>query len=505
MSTPSSCRMLPRLLLATSLACLSLPAVAQAPGNGPGPMGPPPGGQSGFERPPPPNGQMPPDRRPPPPDASAQGMPRNSANPATGLPPPLPPPQLPVQAQAATNISDNTTTVPTPTAATATAAIPDEADTRLSEARQGNDPEAIGAALLNLADVRMHQSQPRAALPALEEAIALANGSGNDRLGREAAMAMAAAYDMSGDTAMGDTWRGHADEYRERMANRVAPPSPAQAAAPVASAPIAAPPRSAISSAAAAGAQSVSQHWPWWLAVLCLVLSGAWWQSSRRAARLHDETETLARRQRFLQTAHKSLKDQTEQFRQMAVQDSLTGTMNRQAFAGGLDTLLQHAQPFGKPVALFVFDLDHFKTINDRHGHLAGDTALKLVVGVVREKLQSEDLFGRFGGDEFLIGCFGLDRERALQLGETIRAAVVERAKAQVATPMPELSISMGIAHATPGSGYDKEGLFARADTALYAAKRAGRNRVVLEDASLPPPPQDQPTLRSLAPAAHEA
>jgi diguanylate cyclase (GGDEF)-like protein len=255
----------------------------------------------------------------------------------------------------------------------------------------------------------------------------------------------------------------------------------------------------------AAGAKSMSQHWPWWLALLCLVLLGAWWQSSRRAAHLHGQTESLARQQRFLKTAHQSLKTQTEQFKKMAVQDALTGTMNRQAFATELDGLLHHAIQYGKPVALFVFDLDHFKTINDRHGHLAGDAALKLVVGVVREKLQSEDLFGRFGGDEFLIGCFGLDRERAQALGERIRAAVVERAKAQVATPMPELSISMGIAHATPASGYDMEGLFARADTALYAAKRAGRNQVILEDESLPPPPQDQPALRSLAPTAHEA
>ena len=410
---------------------------------------------------------------------------------------------MPLQPTTAT-ATETPAAIATP-AETATQAVPDDADNQLRDARQGNDPESIGAALLNLADVRMHQSKPRVALPALEEAIAIANSSGNDRLGREASMAMAAAYDMLGDTAMGDTWRAHADEYRERMANRVAPAQTTPDATAGAPATIATTqPRSSMSSAAAAGAKSVSEHWPWWLALLCLLLFGAWWHSSRRAARLHDQTETLARRQRFLQTAHQSLKSQTEQFRQMAVQDSLTGTMNRQAFAGGLDTLLQHAAPFGKPVALFVFDLDHFKVINDRHGHLAGDAALKLVVGVVREKLQSEDLFGRFGGDEFLIACFGLDRERSLQLGESIRAAVVERAKGETLAPMPELSISMGIAHASPDNGYEREGLFARADTALYAAKRAGRNRVVLEDASLPPPPQDQPALRSLAPAPHE-
>ena len=387
--------------------------------------------------------------------------------------------------------------------ASAPATAPDEAQTRLDDARQSKDPDAIGNALLNLADARMKQSQPRAAISALEEAIALANSTSNDRLGREAAMAMAAAYDMSGDTAMGDTWRTHADEYRERMAGRVAP---APTDSPVAEAPTGgAAPAQAPVSAMAAGAQSVSQHWPWWLAALCLILLGAWWQSSRRAAHLHGQAETLARQQRFLKTAHQSLKTQTEQFKKMAVQDALTGTMNRQAFASELDGLLHHAVQFGKPVALFVFDLDHFKGINDRHGHLAGDAALKLVAGIVREKLQSEDLFGRFGGDEFLIGCFGLDRDRAYQVGERIRAAVVERAKEQTAPPMPDLSISMGIAHATPASGYQMEALFARSDTALYAAKRAGRNKVMLEDESLPPPPQDQPTLRSLAPAPHEA
>ena len=419
---------------------------------------------------------------------------------AAQLPPPSPPPP-PIVVQQPTPAAAPDITA-TDTAGTAPAA--DDAQIQLDQARQSGDPDQIGNALLNLADVRMHRSKTSEALSALEEAITLANKIGNDRLGREASMAMAAAYDMSGDTAMGDTWRAHADEYRERMASRVAPAAD-QAAATGTPTNAATPAQAPVSAAMTAGAKSVSQHWPWWLALLCLILLAAWWQSSRRAAHLYGQAETLARQQRFLKTAHQSLKSQTEQFKKMAVQDALTGTMNRQAFASELDGLLHHAVQYGKPVALFVFDLDHFKGINDRHGHLAGDAALKLVAGVVREKLQSEDLFGRFGGDEFLIGCFALDRERAYQVGEKIRAAVVERAKVQTAPPMPELSISMGIAHATPASGYEMESLFARADAALYAAKRAGRNQVVLEDESLPPPPQDQPTLRSLAPTPHEA
>jgi diguanylate cyclase (GGDEF)-like protein len=481
-------RRFPKLILAIGIVALSAPVFAQAPGgqqasNNPSAFGPPP-----------PNGQLPPDRPPPPGQTPTQ----TSSGQAANLPPPPPPPPMAIQLP-----TPSATPAVAPTTNAATAAPADEAQAQLDAARQSKDPDQIGNALLQFADLRMQQSQPRQALAALDEAIALANQTGNDRLGREASMAMAAAYDMSGDTAMGDTWRTHADEYRERMANRIAPP-PVQIASADAPAAAAARSQAPVSTAMAAGAKSVSQHWPWWLAGLCLILLAAWWQSSRRAAHLHGQAETLARQQRFLKTAHQSLKAQTEQFKKMAVQDALTGTMNRQAFASELDGLLHHAIQYGKPVALFVFDLDHFKGINDRHGHLAGDAALKLVVGVVREKLQSEDLFGRFGGDEFLIGCFGLGREQSYQVGEKIRAAVVERAKIQTAPPMPELSISMGIAHATPASGYEMEGLFARADTALYAAKRAGRNHVVLEDESLPPPPQDQPTLRSLAPAPHE-
>jgi diguanylate cyclase (GGDEF)-like protein len=117
----------------------------------------------------------------------------------------------------------------------------------------------------------------------------------------------------------------------------------------------------------------------------------------------------------------------------------------------------------------------------------------------VRENLRSEDLFGRFGGDEFLIGCADLDRDQALALAENIRTAAHQRARTEDPR-LAALSLSLGIAHADPGAGYSLELLFSRADAALYAAKRGGRNRSVLEAPGTPAPPRDQHAPRSLAP-----
>ncbi len=115
----------------------------------------------------------------------------------------------------------------------------------------------------------------------------------------------------------------------------------------------------------------------------------------------------------------------------------------------------------------------------------------------MRENLDSADLFGRFGGDEFLIAHVAEEPAHSLGLAERIRAAVVSRSTA--AGPiLPPLSVSIGIAHASARSGYGLEDLFHRADTALYAAKRAGRNRAMLEDLTHPAPPEHQPTLRNL-------
>ena len=185
----------------------------------------------------------------------------------------------------------------------------------------------------------------------------------------------------------------------------------------------------------------------------------------------------LRARQDQLADAHARLQDHSAQLAQQVSIDPLTGALTRRAFTEELAKLLKLAQLAGEPVTLAVFDLDHFKQVNDSHGHLTGDAALRLLVGLVREQLDSDDLFGRFGGDEFLIASrAGIDAVR--DLAERIRASVEQRSRA-ADSGLPALSISLGLAQAGPGAGYEEEALFKRADDALYRAKAEGRNRVV--------------------------
>jgi diguanylate cyclase (GGDEF)-like protein len=238
-------------------------------------------------------------------------------------------------------------------------------------------------------------------------------------------------------------------------------------------------------------------RWLWLLAAAAVLSFLGWRASVRRSGELEREAERLAREQRQLKSAHGQLKSQSEQLRQMATNDPLTGVLNRQGFAGELRTSLEHLARFHRPLNLMLIDMDNFKQINDRLGHLVGDQSLKLVVGVAREHLDSEHLFGRFGGDEFMIACADEPLEASAALAEAIRVAVV-RAAAEHEPPLAGLSLSIGIAQANEVTGYRSETLFHRADTALYAAKHGGRNRVVLSDESLPPPPVLEAATRHL-------
>ena len=214
--------------------------------------------------------------------------------------------------------------------------------------------------------------------------------------------------------------------------------------------------------------------WIWGLAIPVLLLLWGLLRLSRHVRHLRSEKQQMSARQRALENEHLALRERVSV-------EPLTGALTRQAFAAELATLLAHAENHGRSVALLVFDLDNFKAVNDRLGHLAGDEALRLATGIARGKLRSVDLLGRFGGDEFLVACEGLDQAAAEALAEQLRFDLVWRAP-DAQPSMDGLSLSVGVAVADLGRGYDAGDLFHRADLALYRAKRAGRNRVVGDD-----------------------
>jgi diguanylate cyclase (GGDEF)-like protein len=153
-----------------------------------------------------------------------------------------------------------------------------------------------------------------------------------------------------------------------------------------------------------------------------------------------------------------------------ATHDPLTGLSNRKALRRRFDELSGH----GAPIALVLVDLDHFKAVNDTHGHDRGDTVLQDVAAVLRRTLREGELVFRLGGEEFLVLLPGDDAAACGQIAERVRADIAAARPAGL-----DLTASIGV---SAGTGADYATLFARADAALYEAKRAGRDRVVVHD-----------------------
>ncbi|MCW5603787.1 MAG: GGDEF domain-containing protein [Burkholderiales bacterium] len=159
----------------------------------------------------------------------------------------------------------------------------------------------------------------------------------------------------------------------------------------------------------------------------------------------------------------------------MATTDKLTGLANRQALDLLAPQALREAQRARMPLAMILIDIDHFKTVNDRLGHLAGDSVIRQVAHVIRSVLRRSDIVCRWGGEEFLIMLKNIAEEQARLLAEKIRAAVETGDFRHDGEAIP-LTVSLGVA--SHREGETPEQLISRADDALYAAKEAGRNRV---------------------------
>jgi diguanylate cyclase (GGDEF)-like protein len=157
--------------------------------------------------------------------------------------------------------------------------------------------------------------------------------------------------------------------------------------------------------------------------------------------------------------------------------DGLTGIANRPHFLEQAEARLQSAARARQPVCIILCDLDHFKSVNDKHGHAAGDQVLRQAVTACQAHLRPGDLFGRFGGEEFSFLLAGCSLEQARQRAEQLRLTIAGISVGDAGDSYA--SASFGLA-STISSGYDLRQLLAHADAALYTAKRAGRNRVAV-------------------------
>ncbi len=171
------------------------------------------------------------------------------------------------------------------------------------------------------------------------------------------------------------------------------------------------------------------------------------------------------------------VKERTDrEIRHLALTDSLTQVPNRHALMEHAERAL--ARRNGAPLALLMIDVDHFKQINDTHGHPTGDEVLRQVARLLSERLRGGDLLGRYGGEEFCVVAPDTDIEGALTLAESLRKSI---ATAPFSTECGTLStsISIGISHCPPEVMRDLKKMLAEADAALYSAKQTGRNKVV--------------------------
>jgi diguanylate cyclase (GGDEF)-like protein len=157
-----------------------------------------------------------------------------------------------------------------------------------------------------------------------------------------------------------------------------------------------------------------------------------------------------------------------------AVVDPLTGLLNRKALEYRREELAQQSRVSGEPVGLIVCDLDHFKRINDRAGHIEGDAVLEAVADAIRGQLRPFDLAYRIGGEEFLVLMPGSDMDHTTDLAERLRAAIPTSTMGSGQT----VTMSFGVSASHRGDAFDYDTVFAVADAALYQAKAGGRDRV---------------------------
>jgi two-component system, cell cycle response regulator len=170
-----------------------------------------------------------------------------------------------------------------------------------------------------------------------------------------------------------------------------------------------------------------------------------------------------------------SLSARSETLEHAALTDGLTGMQNRRYFDDALKEYLEEFRRIDKPVGLMIFDLDHFKQVNDTHGHDVGDEVLRAVAGCLKDMTRYHDVVARLGGEEFAVVAPNMDHDMLVRLAERIRKGI---AAMPILSGNVRLKITASVGLAVWDRKESAEEFFRRADKQLYQAKRQGRNRV---------------------------
>jgi diguanylate cyclase (GGDEF)-like protein len=170
----------------------------------------------------------------------------------------------------------------------------------------------------------------------------------------------------------------------------------------------------------------------------------------------------------------RQMKDELER---LGIEDPLTGSFNRRKFHEDLEIELSRAKRLEEQISILMIDLDHFKSVNDSYGHMAGDVVLKTIVTEINHQLREYDTLYRYGGEEFIVILPESSVEHALIVGERIRSAVSNTQIRIDSEHFISVSTSIGIS-TFPEDAREENGLLQSADQAVYAAKKRGRNRV---------------------------
>lgn len=211
---------------------------------------------------------------------------------------------------------------------------------------------------------------------------------------------------------------------------------------------------------------------------------------------LHGANEKMRSALAELQASREQIEKKNEELTRLATRDPLTDCLNRRAFYALAEPLLRKLRDEARNMACIMCDIDHFKRVNDTHGHQVGDQVIAAVAHALSRHLRGGDLLCRYGGEEFCIVLPDTAEENALEIAERLRREVEAHAARQVKLEAPlAITCSLGVASLKSGAENLSE-LIELADFALYAAKRGGRNQAVLRNE--PPVPEIEPLASSL-------